>query len=73
MKNWKRILSLFLVLTMCLSLLPLSALAEDGAEDEPVIEEVEDLPVPEEGGGDEPCGHEPAEAVTENTVAPTCT
>ena len=30
-KNWKRILSLLLILTMCLSLLPLSAFAEEPA------------------------------------------
>ena len=50
MKNWKRILSLLLILCMCLSLLPLSALAEDGAEDEPGIEEIIEDP----GGGS--CG-----------------
>ena len=58
MKNVKRILSLILVLTMCFSLLPFSAFAEEaGAEDEITVEEPQDLSetpempeTPEEGG-----------------------
>ena len=75
MNNWKRILALLLILTMCFSLLPVSAFAGE-PEDEITVEDSQDPPAPEEGeedGANESCEHEAAEAVTENEVKPTCT
>ena len=75
----KKLLALLLVLTMCFSLLPLPAFAEGPEDEEEQIEELqefEDVEPPEEGddGGDgEACEHEPAEAVRENELAPSCT
>ena len=75
----KRLLALFMVLALCFSLLPVSALAEGEDGDVGFAEEFEE-PVsetPEEGEdllSDEiPCEHEPAEAVSENEIAPGCT
>ena len=68
-KNLKKLLALLLALTMCFSLLPVSAFAGE-PEGEITVEDSQDPPAPDE---DEVCEHEPAEAVTENEVAPTCT
>lgn len=64
MKSWKRVLSLLLVLLMCLSLLPASALAE--GEEELVAAEAEQevlMPAPEEPGAEEAAPAEPEAAV----------
>ena len=76
MKSWKRALSLLLVLLMCLSLLPASALAE--GEEELVAAEAEQevlLPAPEEPVAEEAAPAEPetaaeAEVPTEVEAAP---
>ena len=84
MKNLKCFLALFLVLTLCLSLFPISAFAEEGEEEMPAVEEIADSPAEElpaqdseepetpEQGEEEtpaPCEHVYVPAVTE----PTCT
>ena len=74
MKSWKRVLSLLLVLLMCLSLLPASALAE--GEEELVAAEAEQevlMPAPEEPGAEEAAPAEPetaAEAAEDSAEEP---
>lgn len=74
MKSWKRVLSLLLVLLMCLSLLPASALAE--GEEELVAAEAEQevlLPAPEEPAAEEAAPAEPetaAEAAEDSAEEP---
>ena len=74
--SMKKLLALLLALTLCFSLLPVAAFAEE-ADEEITVEETQDPPgTPEEDEGDgedEVCEHVPAEAVSENEVKPTCT
>ena len=80
MKSLKRILALFLVLTLCFSLLPLSVLAEESDAEE-VVQETEETVLPDDESGyeegelpeesgevDPPCRHDYVAVVTE----PTC-